>query len=459
MSGTTLDDSPPPISIDEAEMYYYGLLPQPRLVARTGINTAMWEAPTGAEAYYRPKVLRIAGEHGIETSWEQEIAPKIHDILEVKHVDWSSIDRLCRRVLRSISHLDRNQLAIEVELRVSDIIRSAGPPLLEPGLDTDPTADVREPFTSTLDIAVCSQRFPQTEGTASLFLRDGNDARKLLLLTARHVVFPDDSAHEYNFTSEYRRGILVLSSKSFERPLQAIDEKIKGQDITFDYRQRRFNMLEGEEDTRFIKDQFYKEILSHWATEDNRILDHAIFFPPIAVGDDPEAFTQDVAVIDVDPSKVDPSTFKGNFVNLGNKFAPEVLTRTMHPNAKNSRNFSFPGDRLFRLSGTIGVDEMRKPTMYDQYGERCILVLKKGKTTGLTVGRANTIVSYTRQYFGNKTFIAKEWSILSFDKGPGAFSDKGDSGAVVVDDWRVVLKTIQSHKPLAKVYIRSAQSA
>lgn len=156
----------------------------------------------------------------------------------------------------------------------------------------------------------------------------------------------------------------------------------------------------------------------------------------------------------------------------------------MYPNAKNSHNFDFPGDRLLRLWGTIGLEEMRKPTMYDQNGERCILVLKNARTTGLTVGRANNIASYTRKYFGNNTFIAKEWSILPFDKDSGTFSDKGDSGAVVVDGAgrigsiltggggatessdvayvtpiSIVLKIIQSYKPLAKVYIKSGQSA
>lgn len=48
----------PPISKDEAKMYYHGLPSNPPLVARTG--TAMWEAPTGAEAHYKSKV-RLPG--------------------------------------------------------------------------------------------------------------------------------------------------------------------------------------------------------------------------------------------------------------------------------------------------------------------------------------------------------------------------------------------------------------
>jgi hypothetical protein len=106
----------------------------------------------------------------------------------------------------------------------------------------------------------------------------------------------------------------------------------------------------------------------------------------------------------------------------------------MHPNPKNSHNFDFPGDRLLKLWGTIEEDEMRKPKMYDQNGDACIIVLKRGRTTGLTVGRTTTFVSYTRKYFSdNNTAVSKELTILSFDKSSGAFSAKGDSGSVVVD--------------------------
>ena len=52
--------------------------------------------------------------------------------------------------------------------------------------------------------------------------------------------------------------------------------------------------------------------------------------------------------------------------------------------------------------------------MYDQDGDACIIVLKRGRTTGLTVGRATTFVSYTRKYFSdNNTAISKELTIPS----------------------------------------------
>jgi len=101
----------------------------------------------------------------------------------------------------------------------------------------------------------------------------------------------------------------------------------------------------------------------------------------------------------------------------------------MHPNG-----FEFPIDRLLKLRGTIAVDEMRRPTMHDKHGQPCILVLKRGRTTGLTVGRSNNVLSYTRKrYGGDAPRVSMQWAILPFDEKSGPFAAKGDSGSVVVD--------------------------
>ncbi len=60
--------------------------------------------------------------------------------------------------------------------------------------------------------------------------------------------------------------------------------------------------------------------------------------------------------------------------------------------------------------------------------------MKRGNTTGLTVGRANDILSYVRNYYDNgDTQTSKEWAIFSYDNKSGPFSDKGDSGSGIVD--------------------------
>ena len=227
--------------------------------------------------------------------------------------------------------------------------------------------------------------------------------------------------------------------------------------------------------------EFKGELSMYWSTNTSRTLGRIIFSPPIAVGQ--QQHTQDVAVIAIDPSKIEPSTFSGNFIDLGTKYSVGVLSCMMHPNSKNSHNFEFPFNRLLKLSGTVKEDEMRKPKMYDQNGNACIMVLKCGKTTGLTVGHATTFVSYTRKYLSNNdTALSKELTILPFDHSSGAFSAKGDSGSVVVDGvGRVVgiltsgggsadsidltyitpisfvIEIIHRYKPLANAYLESVQ--
>jgi hypothetical protein len=112
--------------------------------------------------------------------------------------------------------------------------------------------------------------------------------------------------------------------------------------------------------------------------------------------------------------------------------------------------------------------------MYDKNGDPCIIVLKRGRTTGLTVGRGNNVFSYIRRYI----------AILPFDSKAGDFSAKGDSGSVVVDGAgrigglltggggdtdstdvtyvtpiNFVLKTIRSNRSLTQVYPKSGASA
>ena len=63
------------------------------------------------------------------------------------------------------------------------------------------------------------------------------------------------------------------------------------------------------------------------------------------------------------------------------------------------------------------------------------MVIKRCNTNGLTVGRANDICSYARNFCdGDKAETSNEWAILSFYSKPGAFSAKDDSGSAIVDN-------------------------
>ncbi|KAH8981224.1 hypothetical protein EDB86DRAFT_447202 [Lactarius hatsudake] len=544
----TTPTPPPPASKLEAWSYYAGLPSRPRLIARTGIP---WEEPTGPEAYSRLRELRVVGEHEISDVWEDDLALKVHAVLHAKEVDWTSTDVVRIRYIDddddpsgdvvlwigvrpdSLSYnvaidvalqckvilLDYGINDVEVEIRQSEIICSAtGPQLLQPAfrfLEPTVTVDAREPLTAFLGISICSQSTPSTEGTGGFFLSEGSGSKRLLLVTARHVVFPLDKdknkLFERKSSSERRHDIVMFSDESFKQYLVSIKEKIRVQGFNVDYLKWCMESKAGRDDAKAKEDHeaqrqldkaeasvvaltaFYHEVSTHWATEESRVLGHVIFSPPIAVGTAPEQYTRDVAVIEIDASKIDPSSFPGNAINLvSTKFPFEALISMMRPNPRNTHNFDYPRHHCLRLRGTITDNEMRRPTMYDRNNKPCIIVLKRGKTSGLTVGCANNVFSYARKYLGdNNIGISKEWAVLPFDAWTGGshdfsakdFSAKGDSGSVVVDGaGRIgglitcgagktdsidvtyvtpigfILKTIRNNKSLARCYPKSGPS-
>jgi hypothetical protein len=146
---------------------------------------------------------------------------------------------------------------IDVELRESDIFPSVGLQLLEPTDEIDPTAILREPFTATLGLTICSQLSPWAEGTGGFFLEvdDGNGKKSLFLVTARHVVFPqsDNSLFdERRSKSQPRHNVLLLSESSFQQHLVSIKYEIDGQAYIIDYQKRRMDSMAGREDATAI---------------------------------------------------------------------------------------------------------------------------------------------------------------------------------------------------------------
>lgn len=75
---------------------------------------------------------------------------------------------------------------------------------------------------------------------------------------------------------------------------------------------------------------------------------------------------------------------------------------------------------------------MSKPDMWDAKREPCLLVVKNGKTTNTTIGRANGPLSITRKYPSSEK-TSMEWCILNYDSKSEAFSEKGDSGSIIAD--------------------------
>jgi hypothetical protein len=112
----------------------------------------------------------------------------------------------------------------------------------------------------------------------------------------------------------------------------------------------------------------------------------------------------------------------------------------MFPQPVDQANYQYPQDGLLQANGVVQDDEIRNPQHLDVHGEKCLLVVKNGLTTGTTVGRTNGLESFTRIYdeYGIK-HTSIEIAVLPYDKTRGKFSDAGDSGSIVLArDGRIV---------------------
>ncbi|RPA99861.1 hypothetical protein L873DRAFT_1682426 [Choiromyces venosus 120613-1] len=468
----------------EAQFYYAGLPSGPHLVGRS--STSLWEAPSWPEAYNKPKVLGTVGRHAIRDVWEGNLSCKVVEHLDSKKVAWTSIDVVrisyveesFRPVIlwigvqpESLSVEDGTKVAcsckeiliqsginnVDVEIRESLVTSLEGLKLLAPAFTFDPTVDIRNPLTSTLGLPISSKLTPSSEGTGGFFIAEGGSSKRLFLITARHVVFKpnrdDNSTFEQKSPSAPRREVILLGDAAFRKFLESIQVAIGDKALMIQYLERYIAKVKdvagdvAEKECTNAGDElakvkeamdtlntFYGDVSTRWASPDRRVLGYVVYSPPIECGFSTEQYTQDFAVIEIDLSKIDGTNFEGNVIDLGTKIEPGAFTRMMYPNLQNAHTFEYPEDRLLRLKGTIRDKDMRHPPALDQNGEPCLMVIKHGNTTGLTIGRANDIRSCVHNYHEKgTTHFSMEWAILPLDNKSGAFSAPGDSGAVVAD--------------------------
>ena len=123
-------------------------------------------------------------------------------------------------------------------------------------------------------------------------------------------------------------------------------------------------------------------------------------------------------------------------MDLGIDIPIDEFTSWMCPRHTNAPSFEYPGDRLHRLSDFIPDYEMLGPARntHDHLGDPVIMVMKRGYGSGLTVGRLNTIRSFTRYVFEDKPGkMSRDVAVLPRNSNSGPFSRPGDSGSSVVD--------------------------
>ena len=121
-----------------------------------------------------------------DTQYEVQIATKVFEMVDTKY----------REMLYSNRH-------------------SAGPKLLTPTPFPGPVADIREHLTTTLSLPICAQSTTWTEGTSGSFVTE-NGNPDVLLLTARHIVFPPSENENRYFKhvdeNQHRREVVLFGA-------------------------------------------------------------------------------------------------------------------------------------------------------------------------------------------------------------------------------------------------------
>ena len=114
----------------------------------------------------------------------------------------------------------------------------------------------------------------------------------------------------------------------------------------------------------------------------------------------------------------------------GTKYTPGELTNKFYPRNNSRTVFKYPTQRKLRINGCVTREVLDNPDCFDSDNKPCLVVMKDGNTTDLTVGRYSGTEAYVCDELGIESI---ELAIYNYEKESGDFAAKGDSGSLVFD--------------------------
>ena len=481
-SPIVLEDPP---SDEEARLYYYGLPSGPRLVARS--SGVQWHHIECGETHPRVKFLKHVGKHHIIDEWNAQLQKQIIDVLSP--AEWTSVDILrigyrhpdidcwcpvvlwigvtsgslawrdgmtivnaCIGILKSYELHD-----IECEIRESQVweLAQTPPPVpyLRPVSDTNVTAEYQLPLTASPGQAIGPEG-TRVEGTLGLYLKPGDSSpqsQSIWALTCRHVVHAFDNKETYRFkptTGQPHKYMLLPGNTTIGKMKEDAKLQLDLQADSVKYNEDRLKQCKPEEEqeckkavdesSTMFKDsrEFWENILPKWQSEANRRLGHVVFGPPNEAADPidtADAFgpRRDWALIELDQTKFTEPVTNAVDILIGLGISRQRLVAMLHTNPASPHKFRMPLDGKLHIQQTVPIGELKRPKMLDKDGNQCLIVGKRGRSTGITWGCCNEVKSIVHD--GSTTTM--EWCVVpGIDRKAFApFSDKGDSGSAIFD--------------------------
>ncbi|QRV78552.1 hypothetical protein RhiJN_06567 [Ceratobasidium sp. AG-Ba] len=436
----------------ESVCYYYGLPSKPALIARS--SPEPWVEPRGPEAYLTAKELKPVGPHALlDAVWEPGVASAIESVSGSLTATFSPVIIWVGVVPGSLEGTKAVEVAVgcrailmnhgitdvHVEIRSSEALLQVK--LYMPASPYNPAAQLTEPFTATLGLPICGAETANLEGTGGFFFTDSKRPGKLFLLTARHVFFhPGRTGGEHHaHSSEPTTKVLLFGYATLQKQIEAINATIGryGGLLAQLAEERRALEDQNDETERDSADKLLGEVTRDWGSPADRTIGHIVLSPPFGFDVGPDRYNrEDGAVVEIDSSCVDKTNFVSNCIDIGPPLPVVKFTSWMYPSSTNPPSFKHPGNRFLKISGLIPDEQMAKPDnkTLDHDEDSGIMVIKRGSTSGLTVGCLNALRSVVGHYFEDKpSQSSREVAVYLCDSESGAFSKPGDLGASIID--------------------------
>ncbi|TFY67632.1 hypothetical protein EVG20_g3871 [Dentipellis fragilis] len=344
--------------------------------------------------------------------------------------------------------------------------------------DPPPTGIRRSPEPPKMMPAVPAALRGLREGHHDVSFAEGGESKKTFGLTCHHVVLKVDADNNEDYTlrgaGARRKNVQILGTGAFDALLDSIRLRIGRHGTMVEIHkadiEKLERMLESEDEddveeaneglakvrtrladaNKAIEDleKIFNTVEKDWDPASQRVIGHIRRSPPVAFNVQPGGYTEDWAAIELDGAKF--KNLKGNFIDLGaflfyfiiffvvvassDAFVHTCQVRRLRATSSRSRcTHVTTGDRLLPLRDMITEELMHAPDMLDRDNEACLLVIKNGSATGVTIGRATGIESFVRDE--DTGDVSLQWAIYrdNYDNKPGVFSAPGDSGTMVAD--------------------------
>ncbi|KAF9075531.1 hypothetical protein BDP27DRAFT_1380708 [Rhodocollybia butyracea] len=192
-----------------------------------------------------------------------------------------------------------------------------------------------------------------------------------------------------------------------------------------------------------VLEAFDKELNSQWGDIERRNIGHVDWAPKISVGANNDGYILDIGTFELNEARFKPN-FAGNIVDLGTKFTVGELIDKFYARNKTRTTFKYPYQGLLRINGCVTRELLANPDCLDSNNQPCLIVMKDGNTTDLTVGRYSGTEAYLCDERGVESI---ELAIYNYDKDSGSFSAKGDSGSLIFDGLGKMVGILHSGMP------------